>query len=398
MTIAYFDCFSGAGGDMIVGALIDAGADVDVLRAGVDALGVSGYALRIERITKQGFAATRFDVRLDDSAPQPHRHLKHIVEIIERATLSSSVKERAIRVFTRLAEAEASVHGTSIEKVHFHEVGAVDAMIDVVASMLALESLGITDIVCSPIPTGSGTVRCAHGTMPVPAPATAYLLRGVPLAPCDEVGELTTPTAAAILTTLADRFGGLPGMSADTVGYGAGTRDGQHRPNVLRVLVGTAGEPDGGEQDVVTVLETNLDDVSPEVVAYCVDRLFEDGVLDAFTVPIHMKKGRAGVLLTALCEPSAAGRMERLIFAATATFGIRRYEVRRAKLRRRHEAIETPYGPVRMKIGERGGSCYAVPEYEDCQKAALQHKVTLREVFDAARAAWLSGGSESRQT
>jgi len=399
MTIAYFDCFSGAGGDMIVGSLIDAGADVDALRASIDALGVSGYALSIERITKQGFAATRFDVRLDEAAPQPHRHLKHVVEIINRAALSPAVKERAIRVFTRLAEAEACVHGTSIEQVHFHEVGAVDAIIDVIAALRALELLDVTQIVCAPIPTGSGTVGCAHGIMPVPAPATAHLLRGVPLAQCDEVGELTTPTAAALLTTLADRFGGLPGMTVETVGYGAGTRDGQRRPNVLRVFVGAPAENEGAAScDVVTVLETNLDDVSPEIVAHCVDRLFESGVLDAFTVPIHMKKGRSGVLLTALCTPSAAREMEGIIYAETATFGIRRHDARRSTLRRRHEPIETPYGSVRIKIGEGDGYCCASPEYEDCKQAALRHKMSLREVFEAARTAWSRSAAECPQS
>jgi len=391
--MAYFDCFSGAGGDMIVGSLIDAGADASKLMVALKGLDVVGYTLAIEKTKKQGFAATRFDVRLDSAEKQPHRHLKHVVAIIEAARLDEGVKRKAIRVFERLANAEAAVHGTTIEKVHFHEVGAVDAIIDVVGAVVALDLLGVEEIACSPIPVGSGTVRCSHGIMPVPAPATAELLKGVPIAATDEAGELTTPTAAAVLTTLAGRFGAVPEMKLKQVGYGAGTRDGTTRPNVLRVLIGSPVSTLDADTDEVTVLETNLDDASPQVVAHCMDRLLAAGALDVYSVPIQMKKTRSGILLAVICETPRAAELERLIFAETPTFGVRRHTVRRTKLRRRHETVSTPFGSIRMKIGESDGQLTATPEYEDCRMAAEGHQVALRTVLDAARKAW--GGRSS---
>lgn len=386
MKIAYFDCFCGAGGDMIVAALIGAGADADALREGLESLGIGGYALAIAPVKKQGFAATRFHVELETPDKQPHRHLQQIVGIINDSTLPAPVKGKAVRIFERLAKAEAKVHGTTVEQVHFHEVGAVDAIVDVVGAVLALQQLGVERIVCSPIPTGSGTITCDHGTIPIPAPATAELLIGVPLAACDEVGELITPTAAAVLTTLADEFGPMPGMTVTSIGYGAGTRDGEKRANVLRVLIGRLGTE--GEADEIAVLEANLDDASPELVGHCMDRLLSEGALDVYTVPIHMKKSRTGLLLTVLCRHEQTPMMERIIFAETTTFGVRRHSVTRAKLRRRHESVDTPFGSVRMKVGERSGIVTASPEFEDCKAAALRHNVPLREVIAAANTAW----------
>jgi pyridinium-3,5-bisthiocarboxylic acid mononucleotide nickel chelatase len=384
MRTAYFDCFSGAGGDMIVAALVDAGVEPDALERALAGLGIGGYSITIDRVRKQGFAAVRFDVRLDESAQQPHRHLKDVVAIIEAAELPASVKERSIRVFTRLAEAEAAVHGTSVEQVHFHEVGAIDAIIDVVGAVVALDMLGVARVVCSPIPTGSGTVTCQHGVMPVPAPATAHLLRGVPLAACDEKGELTTPTAAAILTTLADGFGPIPGLTLERVGYGAGTREGESRPNLLRVLIGEAVEAAGAEIDEVMVLETNLDDATPQMIGHCMERLLDAGALDVYTVPIQMKKLRPGVLLTVLCGVEGVVDMERIIFTETPTFGIRRHRAMRAKLGRRWETVETAYGAIRVKIGEGAAVVTVTPEYEDCKAAAMEHGVSLRAVMAAA--------------
>lgn len=386
MTTAYFDCFNGAAGDMTVASLIHAGADAESLRQQLTALPVTGYELTIESVTKQGFAATRFHVALDETAHQPHRHLKHIVEILDGSKLSSSVIHKAKRIFTRLAEAEAKVHGTSIEKVHFHEVGAVDAILDVTGAVLALESLGVDRIVASPIPVGSGTVTCDHGIMPVPAPATAELLRGVPIAPTEETGELTTPTGAAILTTLADAFGPMPDMRIERIGYGAGTRDGRTRPNVLRVMLGSTAA--AGETDEVAVLETNLDDATPEVIAHAMDRLFEAGALDVYTLPIQMKKGRGGTMLCVLCDTERAGELESLLFVETPTFGVRRTTMRRAKLSRRLETIETEYGTIRIKVGTREGVTTSAPEYEDCRAAAQAHHVALRTVMTAAQHAW----------
>lgn len=387
MNIAYFDCFSGAGGDMIVAALIDAGADVEALKKGLSALKVGGYDLSIERVTKQGLAATRFHVQLDADAPQPQRHLRHVLEILNSSALSEGVRDKACRVFERLAEAEAAVHGTTVEKVHFHEVGAVDAIIDVVGAVLALELLGVDRVVCGPMVTGSGTVTCEHGTLPVPAPATAKLLEGVPISSCDEIGELTTPTGAAILTTLAHHFGPLPSMTLKTLGYGAGMREGRGRPNVLRVILGESAD-EANDVDQIAVLETNLDDATPQVVGHCMEKLMAAGALDVYVVPIHMKKWRTGILLTVLCTLEQSATMERILFTETPTFGIRARIVRRLILKRRLEMVATQFGDIRMKVGERDGVVTASPEFEDCRAAALKHGVALREVIAAANAVW----------
>ena len=455
MSLAYFDCFSGAGGDMIVAALIDAGAHVEQLRARLATLSepsrareeavtpatsdtplpdgrgsdrggfkeptlqgsekrgrgsdqesplpdgrgtagrgsdrggfkeptLQGYTLHIEKVKKQGFAATRFRVDLDAQTKQPHRHLKHVVQIIHAADLPALVKERSIAIFTRLAEAEAKVHGSTIEKVHFHEVGAIDAIIDVVGAVTALDLLGVERVLCSAIPVGSGTVKCEHGVMPVPAPAVAEMLKGIPIATCDEVGEMTTPTAAAILTTLCTSFGPVPDMTIRSVGYGAGTRDGLTRPNVLRVLIGDAAHAPW-ETDQVAVLETNVDDATPQVIGFCMERLLAAGALDVYSVPIQMKKHRPGVVLTVLCAPGDAAVLERIIFAETPTLGIRRRTENRSKLSRRVETVQTEYGPIRVKIGEGDGLLTVTPEYEDCKAAALKHNVPLHKAMDAAR-------------
>ncbi|MCH7870335.1 MAG: nickel pincer cofactor biosynthesis protein LarC [Planctomycetes bacterium] len=388
MRVAYFDCFCGAAGDMIVGALIDAGADTDALRQGLTALGLRGYTLSIEPVTKQGFAATRFRVDLENTGTQPHRHLSDILGIIDRSGLPESVRSTASRVFTRLGEAEAKVHGGSIEQVHFHEVGAVDAMLDIVGAVLALDLLGVDRIVCSPLPVGSGTIHCEHGILPVPAPATAELLMGVPLASTQEEGELLTPTGAALVTTLAEEFGPIPAMMVQSIGYGAGTRETTLRPNLLRVLIG--GTEDDGTTDEITVLETSLDDTAGELIGRCQERLFEAGALDVYTVPIQMKKSRPGVLLTVLCEPRRRSEMERILFAETTTFGVRRHNAIRSKLARRHETVSTSLGEVRIKIGERDGIITVSPEYEDCRILAEENHVAVRDVISAANAAWAS--------
>lgn len=387
MKLAYFDCFSGASGDMILGALIDAGLDFAQLESELAQLGVSGYRLGASKITKQGFAATQFEVTLEDTEHQPHRHLHHIAKIIDDSRLSETVKTRAKDVFGRLARAEAEVHGTTIEKVHFHEVGALDAIVDVVGTCIGLEILGIETIQASAIPTGSGTVECDHGVMPVPAPATANLLMGVPLAGTDEVGELTTPTGAAILTTLSSRFGPLPAMTIGAMGYGAGRRDGQHRPNVLRVIIGETD--DIGETDEIAVLEANLDDVSGEIIGHACDLLMLAGALDVFTTPIFMKKGRPATMITVLAEPGKVAALQDVLFRETATFGIRRTSARRAKLHRTHATVQTRYGEVRVKVGSRAeANPIASPEFEDCRAAAVRHQVPLREVMAEAVRAW----------
>lgn len=395
MRVLYFDCFSGAAGDMILGALISAGADREAVRSRIGDLGVGGFEVGFEDVRKQGFAAVRVSVNWRDD--QSHRHLHHIEKIIAGSSLDEGVKRIAMHVFTRLAEAEARVHGTSVEKVHFHEVGAIDAIVDIVGTAIALDLLGVDQVVCSPVPVGSGTVQCDHGIMPVPAPATAELIKGIPIAACDETGELLTPTGAAILTTIADSFGPMPEMRIDTIGYGAGTREGKSRPNVLRVLLGEAKASFKVDRDEVVVLETNLDDCTGEEVGRAIERLLEAGALDAFCQPIVMKKSRPGVVLTAVAPLEREAECTRTMLRETTTFGIRRRVSERSTLPRRVETVDTKYGTIRVKLGLEDSRVIRVaPEYDDCDRAAREHGASLRDVMDAARTAWMSKSSDGR--
>jgi hypothetical protein len=387
--IAYFDCFSGAAGDMILAALLDAGLPLEVLHDTVRALKLAGVSLAAEKVQTHGLAATRVHVFVDASTPRKHRHLHHIDGIIDDAALPPQTAERAKSVFRRLAEAEAKVHATTIEKVHFHEVGAEDAIVDIVGACAGLDALGVTRIICSPMPPGSGTLACEHGVMPVPAPATAELLKGIPLARCDEPGEIVTPTGAAILTTLAGEFGPPPEMTLSRVGVGAGSREGRTRPNVLRLLLGEAADAGENESDMVTVLECQLDDATGQALAFACDRALAAGALDAYIVPIIMKKGRPGQLVTVLCRAEQAAELESLLLRETGTFGVRRHECRRAKLAREQVSVQTRFGPIRVKVGRRGDDVLrAWPEYEDCAAAALAHGVPLRVVQDEALSTW----------
>lgn len=389
MRYGYFDCFNGVAGDMILGALIDAGCPLDTLRAIVAKLSLPGVKLTAERVQRHGLAATHVRVDVEASSQKAHRHLPEIVRIIDQAKLEPKVAQNAKAVFQRLAEAEAHAHGIAIEEVHFHEVGADDAIVDIVCTCAGLAVLGIERITSSPIPTGSGTVTCAHGVLPVPAPATARLLRGIPVTGGDEVGELTTPTGAALLTTLSDDFGPMPAMTIEAVGSGAGIREGQTRANILRLFIGEGTSPDAGELDTVTVLETQVDDATGQSLAYACERLLEAGALDAYIVPIIMKKGRPGQLLTTVCRPRDVHLLVSLIFAETSTFGVRQYETRRTKLTRRHVTVETSYGPIRVKLGEHGGKiARAWPEYEDCAAAARKAGVPLQDIQQEALRAW----------
>ncbi len=389
MRCAYFDCFSGAAGDMILGALLHAGLSLDTLREVVARLRLPGVELTAEPVQRGGFAATHVTVAIGEEARRGHRHLPDILQKIAQAGLTPRVTEQAGRVFTRLAEAEAAVHGIPVEKVHFHEVGAADAIVDIVGACAGLETLGIDQVLCSPIPTGSGTVHCEHGLLPVPAPATAELLRGVPLAACDEPAELTTPTGAAILTTLAASFGPPPAMRIASIGYGAGTRENRSRPNILRLLVGELAAAARDEEERVIVLETHVDDATGQVVAFAVERLLQAGALDAYVVPIMMKKGRPGQLLSVLARPQDAATLEAILFAETTTLGVRQYECLRHKLARGHETVPTRFGPIRVKVGWRDDrACQAWPEFDDCAAAAREHGVPLRTVQDATLLAW----------
>ena len=391
MRIAHFDCFSGISGDMTLGALIDAGVDADAVRAGVDSLGLP-ITLEIAKIRKGGFAAT--EVRVEAPEEHVHRHLPDVEEILGRGRLTDRQRDLALRIFRRLAEAEAAVHGMPLEKVHFHEVGALDSIADIAGAAVGLDLLGVERFTSRSVPTGHGMVQCAHGLMPIPAPGTAELLKGAPLAPSSLKAELTTPTGAAILMSVVSEWVEQPVMTVERIGHGAGRREFVEQPNLLRLFVGTAaGSPAAEESDRIWVLETNLDDVPAEVIGYCFEQLFAAGALDVFSTPIQMKKNRPGVLLSVLAAEAALPALEAILFRETETFGVRRYPVQRSKLRREARTVQTPWGPIRGKRGWReGGPEVFTPEYEDCARAARQHGVALHEVYATVRRAYAEQG------
>jgi uncharacterized protein (TIGR00299 family) protein len=386
MRIAWFDCFSGVSGDMCLGALLSAGWPAAELEALPARLGLEGARVSVGVARRGAIQATRVEVAAPGS--QPHRHLRHIEAILEAADLPARVRERSRAVFRRLAEAEAAVHGTTPEQVHFHEVGAVDAIVDVVGTVLGLDALGVERVSASALPVGGGSVDCEHGRMPVPAPATAWLLRGVPIVPTPIRTELVTPTGAALLATLAEGWGPPPPCTLEAVGTGAGGRDLPEQANVLRVFLGRAGEALPGRR-TVTVLETALDDESPQVVAALLSGLLADGALDAMAVPATMKKGRPGVWLVVLCEPAQADRVARRLLEETSTLGVRVRHDERIELPRRAAEVMTPFGAVALKVATLpGGGERAVPEFESVRAAAERSGRPLREVAQAALAAW----------
>ena len=384
MRIAYFDCFSGISGDMTLGALVDAGVDPEAIRSAIGGLGLPGE-LSFETVRRAGFRATYAKV----VAPHEHvhRHLHHIEDIIDRASIPERQKDLAKRIFRRLGEAEALAHGIELRQVHFHEVGAVDSIIDIVGAAVGLDLLGVERIEASPIPPGRGSVRAAHGRMALPAPATAELLKNIPLAESTADMEQTTPTGAAILATVVDRFGPLPAMTVQSIGLGAGTRETPDTANLLRIFVGQADLP--ADSDRVWVLETNLDDLPGEVVGYTTSQLLAAGALDAFVTPILMKKNRPGAMITVLCDEVRIPEFETILFRETTTLGIRRHPVARHKLKRQAAEVVTPFGPVKGKLGWLGDRPPAFsPEYDDCVRVAAAHGVPLREVYRAAQAAY----------
>jgi uncharacterized protein (TIGR00299 family) protein len=441
MRIAYLECFSGISGDMFLGALVDAGVPAALLEKAVAALDV-GARLEISRVMRSGIAATKVDVCVDGEkevprkefserhdvhehvhehshehthhdpghseeqhsasgessragVPAPHEHFRGLSEIrriISAASISETAKKTAIAVFEALGRAEAKIHDTSIESVHFHEVGAVDAMVDIICAAVGAEALGVDEIICSRLNVGGGMVKCAHGTFPVPAPATVELLANAPVYSSGLEAELVTPTCAAIVKTLASRFAAFPEMKIEKSGYGAGSRDFPGHPNVVRLTIGEAASTLVAKtaSETITVLEANLDDLNPQVFGYVIDRLLEEGALDVFGVPVQMKKNRPGTLLTVLCKPEDASKLAQLIFTETTTLGVRRRDEIRQTLARRWENVRTSWGEVRIKIASMNGTVtnYA-PEYEDCRRIAAEHHVPLKTVMQEAARAYI---------
>jgi pyridinium-3,5-bisthiocarboxylic acid mononucleotide nickel chelatase len=395
MKIAYLDCFSGVAGDMFLGAAIDAGVDADALRAEIAKLDLPDVELRAERCVRRGVAGV--DVKVVAGHDHDHRHLSTIERIIDASTLADSVKQRAKAVFRRLGEAEASVHGVPIEKVHFHEVGAIDAIVDIVGACAALEMLGIEKLFCSPLNLGSGTVKAAHGVMPVPAPATAALVRGLPSYSDGPAVELTTPTGAALVATLASGFGPMPPMAISAIGYGAGDRDFPDRANMLRLVIGESSE--AKEATEIYVLEANVDDMSPEWAGYAREQLLDQGALDVAMAPIYMKKDRPGYRIEVLAKPEDRERLADLLLAETTTLGVRYYPARRRVLDRAWKTVSTVYGDVRVKVASEGGQVRNfAPEFEDCKRLARAKKTPLKDVWQQANFEYLRLSEDERRT
>jgi uncharacterized protein (TIGR00299 family) protein len=395
MRALYFDCFAGVSGDMLIGALIDLGVDLDALSNQLSSLGLSAYQVKAERVKRSGIAAVKFNVEVDEGK-QPSRKLADICEIINRSELSAQVKARSIQIFERLAEAEAQVHGSTRERVHFHEVGAVDSIIDTVGAMIGLDMLGVDRFFASPLRLGHGLVQTQHGLMPVPAPATAELVRGVPVYAGEIEGEFVTPTGAAIVATLCEGFGPLPEMQITRVGYGAGSRDPKGFPNALRIVMGDVSESSAKveneslhQNDSVMVVETNIDDMNPQAYGFVMERAFALGALDVFIIAAQMKKARPGTLLTVLCEPAKTDSIIDMLLRETTTLGVRYYESKRRVLERAIETVETEYGSVRMKVARAGDrTLHFLPEYDDCARLAAEHEKPVIEVQSAAIAAY----------
>jgi len=433
MRIAYLECFSGISGDMFLGALVDVGVSPQLLQETVAALGL-GAKLEVSRVVRSGISATKVDVWVDGekdmpreeywakqeaahshehhdhhghehehadhhshgessrtgvSAPHTHQHrgLTEIRKIISAAKISESAKKTAVSIFEALGSAEAKIHDVPIESIHFHEVGAADAIVDIVCAAVGVDALGVDEFLCSSLNVGGGMVKCAHGTFPVPAPATVELLKDAPVYSANVQTELVTPTGAAIVKTLAKRFGTFPEMKIEKSAYGAGSRDFPGHPNVLRIVIGEAAAASTAktQSDTIKVLEANLDDLNPQVFGYVMDRLLEEGALDVFGVPVQMKKNRPGTLLSVLCKSEDADKLTQLIFRETTTLGVRRREESRATLARRWESVRTEWGEVRIKIASMNGTVtnYA-PEYEDCRRIAEEHHVPLKMVMQEA--------------
>lgn len=392
MKSLYFDCFAGASGDMILGALVDAGVDPRALIEQLKLLGVEGWQIEFAKVDRSGISASCAQVRIPHE--HAHRHLSDILRIIYDSQLNQSVKERAALIFSRLAEAESRVHNQPVEKIHFHEVGALDAIIDVCGAAIGFELLEIEQFASSALRVGFGMTEMAHGRFPIPPPAVAELLKGTPIYAGDIEGEFVTPTGAAIISSVCDRFGQLPPFEIEATGYGAGGRDPKGFPNVLRVFVGE-GDATASRDETLLMVETNIDDMSAQLFGYVMERAFQLGALDCYLTPTQMKKNRPGTLISILCRPDQREKFFELLFTETTTIGARSYEVSRRALRRETVRVETQFGPIDVRVAHaNNGAVNIMPEFEQCRAAAEKSGVPLHEVQEAARAAYVASQRE----
>ncbi len=388
MKTAYFDCFSGVSGDMCLGALVDAGVPLKEIERGLKKLKLAGYSIRQQKVLRCGIAATKVDVILKAGSGRKHpelRRWKDIQKIIGESSLTEKVRNQGLQIFRNLFEAEAKVHGSTINKTHLHELGSVDCLVDIFGTLIGLSMLGVEEVYSSPINLGGGSIMTSHGMLPVPAPATAELLKGIPTYSTGPEYEMTTPTGAVLLRTLSSGFGSQPLLSSETIGIGAGGRDPEERPNVLRIIVG--GADCLIQDETVMVIETNIDDMNPQIYGYVMERLFEAGALDVFLTQVIMKKSRPGVLLTALCSPEKKDVIVRIILCETSTLGVRLSVASRVKMQRQIRKVSTSYGKVRLKTSTLGNSVKMTPEYEDCRMIARKTGLPLFEVMDTVRKA-----------
>jgi len=388
MKTLYFDCFAGASGDMILGALVAAGVESHTLIEQLQSLKVPGWKIDFDTVDRSGISSTYAHVQT--AHEHAHRHLGDILKIIYGSDLPERVKDRAARIFSRLAEAESRVHNQPVEKIHFHEVGAIDAIIDVCGAAVGFDLLGIEQFISSPLRVGYGMAQMAHGRFPIPPPAVAELLRGKPVYAGDIEGEFVTPTGAAIITTVCDRFENIPSMKIQASGYGAGTRDPKGFPNALRIFVGEL-DASAGSDETLLMIETNIDDMSPQLFGHVMDRAFELGALDCYLTHTQMKKNRPGILVSILCRPNEREKFMHLLFAETTTIGARSYEVQRRALARETIRVQTQFGPIDVKVAQgNNGSVNVMPEFEQCRAAAATANVPLVKVQDAARQVYLN--------
>jgi uncharacterized protein (TIGR00299 family) protein len=380
--LAYFDCFAGISGDMTLGALVDLGVPVDWLQNELSRLPLTGYQMSSRPVMRSGIQATGVSVEIQNAGSS--RNYKKIRLLLENCVLSDWVKSTSLAVFERLARAEAVIHGCAMEEIHFHEVGGVDAVVDIVGTALCLEKLGITEVMASPLPVGSGFVDCQHGRLPVPAPATIEILKDVPVYGTDVVAELVTPTGAAIIACLAESIGPLPPVHIKKIGYGAGQRELTDRPNLLRILLGTAADAtDNLQTEHISILETCIDDMNPELFGFLMERLYADGALDVYWIPVHMKKNRPGTLVQVLCREDRKDALIQRLLSETTSLGVRYYQAARRMLAREQVTVRTSFGEVRMKrVRDPGGGRRLVPEYDVCREIALRRNIPLRSVYE----------------